>query len=120
MCCLLQICSRSFATAVLVLFSTASQMPAQSDPPLAMSLSNNLLTVSDARLPGGKLEIWYLEAFCRTGAWAREWKQTTLPHKTTLTRADKGRGRLEFRTLVEPGVEVRHDIQSHPDRKSVV
>ncbi len=82
---------------------------------LQLSWTNNLLTVSDPRLPSGKLEVWYLEAFCRSRAWGREWRKTTLPHKTTLTRADPRGRRLKFRTLVEPDIEVRHEIRSRND-----
>jgi hypothetical protein len=85
------------------------------EPLLSISWTNNLLTVRGPGLPGGKLEIWYLEAFCRSGAWNREWRQTTLPHKTTLTRTDPSEQRLEFLTLVEPGIEVRHEIKAGTD-----
>jgi hypothetical protein len=76
-----------------------------------ISWTNNVLTVSDARLPGGKLEVWYLEAFCHSGAWARNWSRTTLHHKTTLTWADPAGQRLKFRTIVEPKIEVVHEIR---------
>ncbi|HTL15868.1 MAG TPA: hypothetical protein VL793_01455 [Patescibacteria group bacterium] len=69
--------------------------------------------MSDQRLPGGKLEILYLEAFCRSGATGREWRQTTLPHKTTLVQAAPRH--LEFRTHVEPSVNVSHRIDANND-----
>lgn len=80
---------------------------------LSISWTNNVLTVSDQRIAGGKLEIWYLEAFCHSGAAGRDWRQTTLPHKTTLVRADARH--LEFQTQVEPSVRVRHQIQANDD-----
>ena len=82
---------------------------------LQISWTNNLLTISDRRLPGGKLEVWYLEAFCQSGAWARDWSKTTLPHKTTLVGADPAGRRLTFRTLVQPDVEVEHEIRAGKD-----
>src|SRR5579859_4501088 len=82
---------------------------------LRISWTNNLLTISSPQLPGGKLEVWYLEAFCRSGAWDREWGKTTLPHKTTLLRADPAGRRLAFRTLVQPNVEVEHEIRAGKD-----
>src|SRR5260221_7813166 len=88
---------------------------AASGQALELSWTNNLLTVSDARFPGGKLEVCYLEAFCRSGAGARDWRQTTLPHRTTLTWADPQRRHLKFLTLVEPEVEVVHEIQAGED-----
>jgi len=110
----LRISSRC-ACAVVCLVASAEPRSLPAEPPLAISWTNNLLTVSDPRFPGGKLEIWYLEAFCRSGAWGREWRQTTLPHKTKLVKTDPGLARLEFETLVEPGIEVRHFIQSRQD-----
>jgi hypothetical protein len=80
---------------------------------LEISWTNNLLTVSDARLPSGKLDVWYLEAFCRSGAWGRDWRKTTLPHRTTLTSADPHH--LKFLTTVEPEIEVIHEIDAAKD-----
>src|SRR6202030_4699134 len=96
----------------VLLVASAAPPAVHAEPSLALSWSNNLLTVSDKRLPGGKIEIWYLEAFCRSGAWGREWSQTVFPHKTKLVRTDPAGTRLEFETFVEPDIEVRHDIQS--------
>jgi hypothetical protein len=97
------------------LFFAVLPMLARASGEMEISWTNNLLTVSDARLPGGKLEVWYLEAFCRSGAWARDWRKTTLPHKTTLTWADPDGQHLKFRTLVEPNIRVLHEIQTADD-----
>jgi len=75
-----------------------------------ISWTNNLLTISDVRLPGGKVEVWYLEAFCRSGASTREWGRTTLPHKTVLTGADPAGQHLKFRTAVQPNILILHEI----------
>src|SRR5437588_7705864 len=80
---------------------------------LALSWTNNLLTISDSKLPGGKLDIWYLEAFCRKGSTHRDWSQTVLPHKTVLVSAHPQH--LRFRTTVEPDVEVLHDVRRTAD-----
>ena len=82
---------------------------------LKLSWTNNLLTISDPRLPSGKLEVWYLEAFCRSGAWDRDWSKTTLRHKTALEWADPAGRRLKFRTRVQPDVEVVHEIRAAED-----
>jgi len=82
---------------------------------MRISWTNNILTLSDARLPGGKLEVWYLEAFCRSGAGTREWRKTTLPHQTTLTWADPAGHKLKFRTVVQPNIQVLHEIQTTDD-----
>jgi hypothetical protein len=81
---------------------------------LEISWTNNLLTVTGANLPGGKLNVWYLEAFCRSGAHDREWGKTTLPHKTVLLTNDSNRA-LHFRTLVQTNVEVNHVVTAGAD-----
>src|SRR2546429_1588750 len=82
---------------------------------LTIAWTNNMLAISGSNIPGGKVEILYLEAFCRSGSTHRDWKQTTIPHKTELIEADKEGKRLRLRTLVEPSVEVLHDIEAGRD-----
>jgi hypothetical protein len=72
--------------------------------------TNNLLTWRDSRLPGGQLEIWYLEAFLRPGAHDRDWGQTTLRHRTELLTATPDGSELRFRTRLEPAVEILHEV----------
>jgi hypothetical protein len=103
-----------YAPAILFFISATHSISAPAEP-LKISWTNNLLTVSDPRLPEGKLEIWYLEAFCRSGAWNRDWRQTTLPHKTTLVRADPDHHELEFRTLIDSGIELLHKVRADVD-----
>lgn len=83
-------------------------------PALEISWTNNLLSVSGVHLPGGQLDVWYLEAFCRSGAHAQAWGQTTLPHKTTLLTNEASR-LLRFRTLVQTNVEVTHVVTAGLD-----
>jgi len=82
---------------------------------LTVAWTNNLLTVSGWKLPGGQLEILYLEAFCRKNSTQRDWHQTTLPHRTALTSASRDGKRLRLVTRVEPGVEVVHDVLAGKD-----
>jgi hypothetical protein len=78
---------------------------------LALSWTNKLLTVSGRRLPGGKLEILYLEAFCRKGSTQRDWKKTVLPHKTKLIFSDPKE--LRFRTVIEPDALMLHEVRAN-------
>ncbi|MBI3858138.1 MAG: hypothetical protein HY293_20850 [Planctomycetes bacterium] len=78
-------------------------------PPLGISWEKNMLTVSGP-FPGGKIETWYLEAFCRAGARDRVWKETTIPH-TTEKISDNGQT-IRLLTKVEGGVEVTSDISA--------
>lgn len=81
---------------------------------LDIAWANNMLTISGTNLPGGKLSVLYLEAFCRSGAHDRDWRQTTLPHKTTLLANESDRV-LRFRTLVQTNVEVNHIVAAGAD-----
>jgi hypothetical protein len=74
-----------------------------------------MLSISGAHVPGGSIEIWYLEAFCRSGSTKRDWHQTTIPHKTELLAADKEGHQLKLRTRVEPSVLIEHQIRSGAD-----
>ena len=100
---------KRFACLLTLVLSCAAS-PAQ----LRVSWTNNLLSVSGANLPDGKLDVWYLEAFCRSGAHDRDWRQTTLPHRTTLLTNDSNRV-LRFRTLVQTNVEVMHVVTAGAD-----
>jgi hypothetical protein len=102
------------------LLATACLFLAVIEPARALEISwtNNLLTVTGTNLPGGKLEIWYLEAFCRSGAHTRDWRRTTWPHKTTLLTNENGRV-LRFRTTVQPQVEVNHVVTAHADELDI-
>jgi hypothetical protein len=82
---------------------------------LAIAWTNNMLTLSSAELPGRTVDIWYLEAFCRSGSTRRDWRQTTIPHKTELMESDRAGKRLRLRTVVEPSVEIVHDIRAGRD-----
>ena len=82
---------------------------------LSIAWTNNMLTISRPDLPGGSVEVWYLEAFCRSGSTRRDWRQTTFPHQSELLSADKKGKRLRLRTRVESGVVVLHDIRAGRD-----
>ncbi len=60
------------------------------------------------------MDVWYLEAFCQSGAHTQVWGRTTLPHKTTLL-TNEGNRVLRFRTLVQTNVEVTHVVTAGAD-----
>jgi hypothetical protein len=84
-------------------------------PPMTVAWTNNLLTVRNSVFPDGKLEILYLEAFCHSNSWARDWGQTKIPHRTTLLAANSSGTRLKFRTEVSGEVEVLHEVAARGD-----
>lgn len=95
----------------LVLFAFA----AFAAEPLQLSWTNNVLLVRDARLPAGKLEVLYLEAFLRPGANGQDWGKTKIPHRTTLLATNTAGSELRFRTLVGTNVEVLHEVRATAD-----
>ena len=99
----------------MLLFAGACALTAGDTGTLTIGWTNNMLSVSGPDVPGGKVDTWYLEAFCRSGSTHRDWHQTTIPHKTELVAADRNGKRLQLRTKVEPDVEVLHEIRAGKD-----
>ena len=100
---------RFFALTILLLAADGAAAA------LTLSWSNNMLRITSPELPGGKVEVWYLEAFCRSGSTHRDWRQTTIPHRTELIHSDTERKFLRLRTFVEPAVEIGHEIKAGAD-----
>ncbi|MFW6125027.1 MAG: hypothetical protein ACOC46_02665 [Pirellulales bacterium] len=88
---------------------------ARSTGPLRIQWDDDLLVVRSPVLPDGKLEIWYLEAFCRSGSTRRDWRETVLPHETVKLAADPAGRSLRLRSVVEGGVVVLHEIRAGQD-----
>ncbi|HEV8542912.1 MAG TPA: hypothetical protein VGR78_11015, partial [Verrucomicrobiae bacterium] len=61
---------------------------------LSITWTNNMLAVRGPNIPGDYVEIWYLEAFCRSGSTHQDWSKTTIPHKTVLLAAEPRKIRL--------------------------
>ncbi|MCS7224701.1 MAG: hypothetical protein NZ959_09140 [Armatimonadetes bacterium] len=80
-----------------------------------ISWSDDILTISGKTIPGGKVLVWYLEAFCRPGAHNRDWNETVIPHQTTLLSREREGTVLELRTVLEDGVRVHHRITAVDD-----
>lgn len=99
-----------FKASLLAIALTASAFAADS---LTLGWTNNMLRISGPQVPGEYVEIWYLEAFCRSGSTDRKWEETTIPHKTELVSATPQRIRL--RTKVEPAVVLEHEITATSD-----
>ncbi len=76
----------------------------------------NLLSIEAApgqpAIPGGKLTVNYLEAFCRGGSTDRDWGQTVIKHTTRLVSADDDHRSLVLECRLADGVEVRHQISA--------
>ncbi|MBI3851931.1 MAG: hypothetical protein HY298_16870 [Verrucomicrobia bacterium] len=93
----------------LILFSNCAI--AGSVENLRLAWQTNVLKISGDNLPGGTVDIWWLEAFCRRGSTKRPWNETTIPHTTELLSADQHGQWLRLRSKVQPSVEVLQDLR---------
>jgi len=93
----------------LVLVLTAGSVIAADG--LKLAWEKNVLKITGDKLPGGTLEVWWLEAFCRRGSTKRAWGETTIPHTTELLAADKNAQWLRLRSKVQPSVEVSQELR---------
>ncbi len=82
---------------------------------LRISWARDMLTVSSPGIPGGSVEIWYLEAFCRRGSTHRDWNETILPFRTEPIAADADGRRVRLHTVVDDRVDIEHDIRAGVD-----
>lgn len=77
---------------------------------LALSWADDYLTITGDHLPGGKVRVHYLEAYCRDGSTDRAWEETTIGHHTKIVSAPADRHSLKLQCQVNDGVVVDHDI----------
>ena len=111
----IKIAFRVFGSLLVILGSTYPAVDLRAGDRFTVGWTNNLLTLSHPRLPGGPVSVFYLEAFLRSGANQQDWRESVLPHKTVLTEADpKGRW-LRFRSTVQPQVTVLHEVRAGTD-----
>lgn len=82
---------------------------------LQLSWSDEILTISGRDLPGGSLEVWYIEAFCRPMSSDRDWADTVIPHQTRFVSAAEDRSLLRLRSILDDGVVVDHRIAAKSD-----
>ncbi|HVR35603.1 MAG TPA: hypothetical protein VMS21_07095 [Methylomirabilota bacterium] len=100
-------------TGALVVWGHVTARAATEVEPLRLSWTNNMLRVSGEQVTGGSFEVWYLEAFCRSGSTHRRWEETVIPHRTELLEATPRE--LRLKTLVEPSVEILHHVRATVD-----
>ena len=70
------------------------------------------LSIENSRFPGGKLEVTYPEAYCRSGSTNQSWKKTVIQQKTRVVRYDEARHELHLLSEVGPDVVVEHVIRA--------
>lgn len=85
---------------------------ARTGTPLTLGWKDNILTVYHPDIPGGRVETWYLEAYCRPGSTDRAWEKTVIGHKTRLVSINADKTILKLRCTLKDGVTVDHVIRA--------
>jgi hypothetical protein len=93
----------------------APSLRSDEERPLALFWKNEMLSIRGPHLPGGVLEVWYLEAFCRPGSTRRDWKETVIPHRTHQIEASADHRLIRLRTELSDGLVVDHEIRAGDD-----
>ena len=78
---------------------------------LTCSWMPNQLTIHGDSLPGGKVEIFYIEAYCRPGSTDRAWDKTTIGHTTKMVSHSADQRELVLMCTLKDGVTVKHTIR---------
>lgn len=96
--------------------SATSTEASDATAPFVLEWANNILRIrrpanSREKLPGGEIQIHYLEAFCRPGSTDRDWGKTTIRHKTEIVEQSQNGERLRLRSRLADGVVVEHEIR---------
>lgn len=104
----------SLLAACCSLFIGAPSVTA-ADEAMKLAWDKNMLTISGPQIPGGYIQIWYIEAFCKKGSTHRDWEQTVIPQKTQISATGPDGHLLTLRTVVQPRVEVYHEILARAD-----
>src|SRR5262249_11641922 len=75
----------------------------------------NFLHVTGAKIPGGEIEIHYLEAYCRPGSTDREWRDTVIGHRTELVSRNKDGSVIKLKDTLKDGGIVEQTITAGKD-----
>lgn len=100
---------------VAVLISVAAVRAAEPAGGVRLAWADNKLTLHAPHLPGERVEIWYLEAYCRAGSTDRDWNQTVIKHQTRLLGASPDGRRIELEDRLADGLVVRHVLTAGKD-----
>ena len=92
------------------------EVTAPEGPALKLAWKKNYLRIIGEKIPGGEVEILYLEAYCRANSQTTDWsKHTVVGHSTSLVSASEDGSRIELRCVLKDGVVVDHIITSKSD-----
>jgi hypothetical protein len=83
--------------------------------PLTVRWEKNFLRIRGDKLPGGEVEINYLEAYCRPGSTDRDWRETVIGHSAEQVSAREDGSVIRLRDRLRDGVTVEHTITAAAD-----
>ena len=111
-------CAGPFALALL--WGVAFAHGQEKSPAMQLSYETpHWLIISGDHLPGEKIRINYLEAYCRAGSTDADWvKHTVIPHRPELLEVSADGSLVRLRDRLEDGVIVDHTIRSTDDEIS--
>ncbi|WP_417381466.1 hypothetical protein [Gimesia sp.] len=85
-------------------------------PRLTLSREKNMLLIHGDHIPGGKIPINYLEAYCRANSTDADWgKHTVVKHETQTLSLNEDQTILKLKCTVADGVTVQHTITAKED-----
>ena len=96
---------------IIAIAATTNDTPA----PFTLNWENDRFTISRPDLPGGVVEVRYLEAFCRANAHDADWSDTVIPHETVLIDRNDAGTVLQLRSTLDDGVNADHTIRAEAD-----
>jgi hypothetical protein len=74
------------------------------------------LYIDGTHLPGGRIQINYMEAYCRPGSTDADWdRETVIPHEVTMVRLSPDGKQLELLDRLADGVTANHLITAGTD-----
>src|SRR5262245_18484222 len=82
---------------------------------LTIRWEKNFLRVRGDKVPGGEIEIHYLEAYCRPGSTDRDWRETVIGHTTEKVSAAADGSVIRLKDTLGDGVVVEHTITAGAD-----
>lgn len=98
-----------------ITISLAERDKIAAETPITLGWKDNILTIHHAEIPGGKVDTWYLEAYCRPGSTDRVWNETVIGHRTELVSAKADKTELVLRCTLKDGARVDHTIRAVAD-----
>lgn len=76
----------------------------------------HMLVIHGSHLPGGKIRINYLEAYCRANSTAADWvEHTVIPHRIDGVELSADQKTLRLRDTLADGVVVEHTVTARAD-----